>query len=333
LYKELPQALLKDEKMKAAVIAGPARFEVTDVPVPEINENQILVRILMCGVCMSEYPRWKTGLETGEILGHEPIGIVEKTGKMVRGFSEGDRVTGLFFHSFAEYVVADPGMTVKLPDDVSDVEGILEPWSCLISGAERTSVNYGSSVAIVGCGYMGLGFLQLMKIKCAGKITAVDVRAESLENAHRFGAHESYTPENLPPEYIVDVWNDRMFIDGTDVVIEAGGNAETLELAGKMVRPHGILAVVGYHQSGGGRRDVDMGLWNWKAIDVINAHERRPAVQRECFLQAIKLIQSKQLRIKEMMTHEYGLADINQAFRELKEKPAGYIKGYIRLQV
>ena len=58
-----------------------------------------------------------------------------------------------------------------------------------------------------------------------------------------------YTPEELPSEYLVDEWNDKMFIS------------------------HGILAIAGYHRSGG-KREVDMKFWNWKAITVINAHER-----------------------------------------------------------
>jgi threonine dehydrogenase-like Zn-dependent dehydrogenase len=316
--------------MKAAVLTGKRSFEIVDKPVPEITCDQILVRVSACGLCMSEYPRWDEGKRPGEILGHEPVGVVEKAGKNVKGFQEGDRVSGLFRKAFAEYTAADPALTVKLPGDLDDTEGMLEPWSCLVSGAERIAMDLGSSAALVGCGYMGLGFLQLMRLRGAGKIVAVDIRGESLENAKRFGACETYTPDSLPPEYIVDEWDDGIFARGVDVAVEAGGGAPTLELAGKMVRPHGTLAVVGYHQSGG-RRGIDMRLWNWKAITVINAHERRSAVQMEYFARAIRLIQAKRLRVKEMMTHEYALGELNRAFAELKEKPPGYLKGYIRL--
>jgi threonine dehydrogenase-like Zn-dependent dehydrogenase len=316
--------------MKAAVLTGMRNFEIIDKPVPGITEDQVLVKMKACGLCMSEFPCWNEGKRLGEILGHEPVGVVEKTGKNVRDFQEGDRVSGLFRGAFAEYTAADPALVVKLPGDVSDEEGMLEPWSCLVSGAERTAVDLGSFVALIGCGYMGLGFLQLMRLKGAGKIIAVDIRSESLENAKRFGACEAYTPDSLPPEYVVDKWDDGIFSRGVDVAVEAGGGPSTLELAGKMVRPHGTLAVVGFHQSGG-RREIDMGLWNWKAISVINAHERRSAVQMEYFVRAIRLIQAKRLRVREMMTHEYALGDLNRAFLELKEKPSGYIKGYIRL--
>ena len=114
-----------------------------------------------------------------------------------------------------------------------------------------------------------------------------------------------------------------------DIVAEASGGAASLELAGKMVRPHGTLSIVGYHQSGG-RREIDMNLWNWKAISVINAHERRIQVQMGYCAEAVRLIQAKQLQVKDMMTHMYSLEDLNKAFSDMKEKPAGYIKGYIR---
>ncbi|MDR1106728.1 MAG: zinc-binding dehydrogenase [Treponema sp.] len=318
--------------MKAAAMAAPQKFEIVDKQIPEITSDQLLIRVIACGICMSEYPRWNEGRQTGEVFGHEPVGVVEKTGTNIKDFKKGDRVSGLFRHAFAEYTIANPALVIKLPDEVSDLEGILEPWSCLVSGAERILMDLGSSVALVGCGYMGLGFLQMMKLRGAGKIIAIDIREESLENARRFGADETYMSDAVPSKYIVDKWDDKIFARGVDVVVEAGGGATTLELAGKLVRPHGTLAVVGFHQSGG-RREVDMHLWNWKAINVINAHERRSSVQMEYFARAIKLIQAKRLQSREMMTHEYSLVDINRAFWELKEKPPGYIKGYIRLSI
>jgi len=314
--------------MKAAILKEAGHFEIMDIPVPEINSNEILIRVLVCGTCMSEYPQWREGQRINEILGHEPVGIIEEVGNNVRGFKSGDRVSGLLQNAFAEYTKADPSLLIKIPDEISDVEGILEPWSCLISGAHRMPMDYGYSFALVGCGYMGLGMLQLMKQ--AGKTIAVDIRDESLDNARRFGADEVYKPDQVPVKYIVDQWNNEMFIKGVDVVAEAGGGSHTLELAGKMVRPHGTLSIIGFHQSGG-RRDIDMGLWNWKAITVINAHERRVPVQMGYFNEAIHLIQAKRLRVKEMITHKYNLEDLNKAFSDLKEKPKGYIKGYIRI--
>lgn len=316
--------------MKAAVLKSAGYMEIEEIPVPQIKENEMLIRMLVCGTCLSEYPDWKNGESVGQILGHEPVGVVEKTGSQISRFRPGDRVTGLFRNCFAEYTVSTEDMALPVPENLTDEEAIGEPWSCLVSGAARTSVNIGDTVAVVGCGYMGLGFLELLKLKGAGKIIAIDVREESLELAKKFGADEVYMPEGLPDKYIVDEWNDEMFIRGVDVAAEVTGGAAGLELAGKMVKPHGVLSVVGFHQSGG-RREIDMKLWNWKAITVINAHERRGGMQMEYMRQALAMFENKKIDVKPMMKHEYPLAEINRAFREMKEKPQGYIKGYVRI--
>ena len=316
--------------MKAAVLRGAGHMEIEEVMTPEIKDNEMLIRMLVCGTCLSEYPDWKNGDSVGQILGHEPVGIVEKTGAGISKFKPGDRVTGLFRNCFAEYTVSTEDMALPVPAKLTDEEAIGEPWSCLVSGADRTTVNIGDTAAVVGCGYMGLGFMQLLRLKGAAKIIAIDVREESLELAKKFGADEVYLPDGLPGKYIVDEWNDEMFIRGVDVVAEVTGGAAGLELAGKMVRPHGVLSVVGFHQSGG-RRESDMKLWNWKAITVINAHERRSRRQMEFMRQALAMFENHKIEVKPMMKHEYTLSEINRAFREMKEKPEGYIKGYIRI--
>lgn len=316
--------------MKAAVLRAAGYIEIEERPIPEIKDNEMLIRMLVCGTCLSEYPDWKNGEALGTVFGHEPVGVVEKTGSAITKFKPGDRVTGLYRNGFAEYTVSTEEQALLVPECLPDQEAIGEPWSCLVSGASRTDVRIGDTVAVVGCGYMGLGFMQLLKLKGAAKIIAIDVRRESLELAKQFGADEVYTPEELPAKYIVDEWNDQMFIHGVDVAAEVTGGAAGLELAGKMVRPHGILSIVGYHQSGG-RREIDMKLWNWKALTVINAHERRTLAQMEFMKEALIMFENKKIDVKPMMKHEYRLEEINRAFAEMKEKPEGYIKGYVRI--
>lgn len=316
--------------MRLCVVKKAGYIEIEEAPIPEIKDDELLIRMLVCGTCLSEYPEWKEGISIGKILGHEPVGIVEKIGSHVTRFKAGDRVTGLFKQAFADYTVAKEELALLVPDNLSDAEAIGEPWSCLVSGADRTDVKLGDTVAVIGCGYMGLGFTQLLKLKGAGKIIAIDVRRESLEYAKLFGADETYTPDELPNQYIVDEWNDNMFTHGVDVAVEVTGGAPGLDLAGRMVKAHGILSIVGYHQSGG-KRHIDMQLWNWKAITVINAHERRVAEQMKYMERAIRMFANGKINVKPMMKYEFSLENINEAFAAMKEKPDGYIKGYIRI--
>ena len=80
--------------MRQIIMTGPGTSRVADVPVPEITEEELLVRVTYTGMCHSEWYPWNTA-KAGEIFGHEPVGVVEKAGKNVKGFQPGDRVSGL----------------------------------------------------------------------------------------------------------------------------------------------------------------------------------------------------------------------------------------------
>lgn len=310
-------------------MAGPQQFAPVELPIPQIAEDEVLVRILVCGVCASEYHSWEAGMEIGKVFGHEGVGIVEKVGGKVTGFAPGDRVTGMMFNVFAEYAKVPAAHIVKVPAGLTDEEAIGEPLACLMSGVLRTPLDPGGTFAIVGTGYMGLGFMQMMKAKGAAKIVAVDVREEGLENARRFGADEAYLTTEVPPEYIVDTWDDGIFVRGIPTVAEASGSQPGLTLAGNMTAVHGNLSVVGYHQ--GGPRTIDMQLWNWKAITVVNAHERRMDACAKFIESSLNLVQKGMLDTKHMATHLYAFDELNRAYYELKHKPEGYIKGVVRI--
>ncbi|MCL6442637.1 MAG: alcohol dehydrogenase catalytic domain-containing protein [Alicyclobacillus sp.] len=315
--------------MKAVRLIGPRQSRVVEIAEPRIGRNEVLIKVKACGVCASELHTWQQGPKEPCILGHEPIGVIEETGDDVVGFAKGDRVTGLFGSAFAEYAKAHYKNLVKVPEALDDLEAIGEPLSCLVSGANRTPVTLGDSAAVVGVGFMGLGFLQLLRLKGVGRLIAVDVREESLHHARRFGADEVYFPHEIPKDYKVTKWAD--IGKGLDITVEAGGAPGTLELASEMVKAHGVMSVVGYHQSNGGVRNIQMNLWNWKAITVINAHERRNEVHLNAMKAIHRLIETRRFDMRGMITHIYSLSEVDQAFRDLVNKPGGFIKAVIRI--
>jgi threonine dehydrogenase-like Zn-dependent dehydrogenase len=317
--------------VKASILIGPAQSEIVNMPLPEINDDEVLIEVSACGVCASELHSWENGTSgKRKVLGHEPVGIIRNIGKNVEGFDVGERVTGLIHEAFAEYTKADYRNIVKVPEDLDDLEALGEPLSCLISGANRTPVQPGDTVAIIGTGFMGLGFMQLMRLKGAGKIIVIDVRQEGLDNALRFGADIVMFPDQVEEQYKVVEWDqmDR----GVDVVVEASGSQAGLKLAGEMTKVHGVLSVVGYHQANQGMRDVNMQLWNWKAITVVNAHERRNQVHVDCMNGGLAMINQNLYNMKEMMTHEFNLEEVDQAYGALKNKPSGFIKAVIKMK-
>lgn len=314
--------------MKAQMLVGPGQTKTIDISIPNIKDDEVLIKVSVCGVCVSELYSWMQGKGgIGGILGHEPVGIIEDLGRNVIGFGIGDRVTGLIWGAFAEYTVADYRNIAKIPDRLEDIESLGEPLSCLVSGAERTLVHLGDTVAIIGLGFMGLGIMQLMRLKGANRLIAVDVRKESLEVARGFGADQTLFPSDIPEEYKVTEWEH--IGRGIDVAIEASGSQKGLELAGEMTAVHGTLSIVGWHQNGS--RSINMELWNWKGITVINAHERRNRVHVECLKAGLRLIESGLFNMRDMITHQYGLDELDLAFEASKNKPNGFIKAMIKL--
>ena len=315
--------------MKACYLKGKCEFEIIGMPVPEINDEELLIKVTTCGICATELENYREGGEshpTG-ILGHEPVGIVEKPGRNVKGFEAGDRVTGFALNAYAEYMKAPYTDFVKIPDDMEDNEILGEPLSCLIGAADRTPLKSGETAVVIGMGFMGTAFMQLMKTMGAGKVIAVAKRQFSLDLARRFGADETLTSEQIGGDYLA---LDGFELEGKGfpIVAEVTGKQDALTLAGDMVAVHGNLIIIGYHQKG--KREINLERWNRKAFDIVNAHERRRDVRVSSMKKAFSLIQAGLLDIKDLVTHEFKPEEINEAYGYMDEKPDGFIKGVIK---
>ena len=324
--------------MRASVLVGPERSEVREVPIPPVGENDVLVRVEACGVCFSEFHTWH-GEEEGSAypqrMGHEPSGVVERVGKRVDRLQVGQRVAvlptggGPFTQytsgGYAETMVAPQERVVPIPEGLSFTEAMGEPIACLVSAAERSGICLGDRVAVVGCGFMGLALLQLVALRGPREIIAIDVRQEALENALRLGADRALRPDEIaPPDKLVE-WEH--LGQGIDAVLEVSGTQAGLVLAGEMVKAHGTLSIVGYHADG--LRTIDVGQWNWKAINVINAHERRNEYLTRCMKAGLDLIGRGKLDMASLVTNTYPLEGVDDAFRAMREKPQGFVKGVI----
>lgn len=325
--------------MRQIIMAGPKKSKVIDVPIPEISDDQILVKVTLSGICHSEYYPWLTAKE-GDVLGHESIGVVAKLGKNVTGFKIGDRVSGLGGGAFKEYIVMEPRKCFHVPDSLKDEDAITEPLACQLSAAMKLPIQtLGDSIAVVGCGYMGLGVISLFKAMGYGQIVAVDKRPIALENAKKFGATETYLPEDLPKKYLLnydtmgqidltrDSDNDKLFEMGFDTVMEFTGTEDGLQLAGDMVKAHGRLGIGGYHNDA--MRSIDYQLWNFKAITTINCHERRVMYEAGLCKRCLELLDSGIWNFKGV-TRIYDMEEFDQANIDLDSHKDNYIKGAIR---
>jgi threonine dehydrogenase-like Zn-dependent dehydrogenase len=280
-------------------------------------------------VCASELHPWLHGRPAyPHRFGHEPVGVVEEVGPGVTRFVPGDRVTGLFGGAFSQYRLAQESLLLPVPDHVPDHGALGEPLACLVNALRRTRVELADQVAIIGLGFMGLGMLQLVRLRGPRTVIAIDVREEARSRAIQLGASEAYHPDEVPGDCLLTSFSEWDSPKGVDVVIEASGTQAGLTLAGQMVRAHGVLSIVGYHQ--GGPREVDVEMWNWKAIDVINAHVRRRADLMDSMRIGLALVAQHRIDLASLVTHWYDLSAVDQAFAHLRDKPAGFVKAVIR---
>ncbi|WP_162605554.1 hypothetical protein [Jiangella ureilytica] len=145
-------------------------------------------------------------------------------------------------------------------------------------------------------------------------MVAIDPRPDAREQALIHGADAAAAPGE------VDTAGD------FDVVVEASGTAPGLDLATTLVRPHGVLSIMGYHQE---PRTVDLRTWNWKAIDVVNAHVRDRDRLRESVRRGLDLVAAGRIDIGALVTHRFALDEVDAAFEALVAKEPGFVKAAI----
>ena len=315
--------------MKKLYMTGPQTTVFKEVDEPMLsNENQVKIKLKYCGVCMSEHYRWQMG-ESGDSLGHEPVGVVVELGNAVKGLAVGDRVSGLFAGN-AEYVLADAKDVFKLSDNITDEEGILEPLACLISAVSKVKMHYiGERVAVVGCGYMGCGAISLLK-KRGFYVVGVDINAASVQNALTYGADEAYLVKDLPAHYYYIPGSGLAFEGrpgGFPLVMEWGETNESLDTAIRMTGKCGQLAVGAYHT--GEKRLVDMQMLNVKAIDCLSTHPRETELSREACRVAEQMMRDGIWNFKHVPTKVYPASRIDEAHVALETKFGHFLKAVV----
>ena len=197
----------------------------------------------------------------------------------------------------------------------------------------------GDTVAVVGCGYMGLGTIALFKAMGYGSIIAIDKRREALENAKKFGATETYLPEELPEMYRSNFEtigkadltrsgdNANVFAPGIPTVMEFTGTEDGLQLAGELVKAHGRLGIGGYHNDG--PRSIDYKLWNFKAITTINCHERRVDYEAGLCQRCMELLEKGIWKFTGV-TRVFDMKDFDQVSDMMEHHTDNFIKAGIR---
>ena len=317
--------------MRAAVLTAPGQIRIVLAPIPRPRANQVLIRVEGCGVCASNLGPWK-GLawstypsEPGD-LGHEAWGTVAEVGDPDGALAVGDRVAALSFRGFAEYDVADVGTTMVLPSSLHGQAVPGEPLGCAMNIFRRSGIEPGQVVAIVGIGFLG-AILTKLASEAGARVLSISRRSSSLDLARHFGAAETIAMDDhwRIVEAVKTLTEGRL----CERVIEAVGHQWPLDLAGELVGEGGKLIVAGYHQDG--PRQVNMQAWNWKGIDVINAHERDTAVCMRGMRDALDAVASGRLDPSALYSHTFPLERLGEALDATRDKPAGFVKALIAI--
>ncbi len=243
--------------MKALVLRDIQTAAITDLPLPAINEHQVLVRNHFCAVCNATDTKMYNGkhatVRYPSVIGHEGSGIVAAVGSAVTAVQPGDRVLGAgypaseqigsFWGQYAEYGVTDEGSIIRIPDEVTLEQATLSHMlGEALNALEISGAKIGDNLLIIGCGAVGLSILTVALHSYADHIIMVDIADDKLAKAKALGASQiiNSSRENVP-ERVRELTGDR----GVQVVFEAVGHPSTYQLAYDLVNENGTIIPFG----------------------------------------------------------------------------------------
>jgi threonine dehydrogenase-like Zn-dependent dehydrogenase len=315
--------------VRAAIIRNRGVSELVDVPAPEPAPGQLRIRLSGCGVCGSDLPVW-SGRPWFDYPrppgapGHEGWGVVDALGAGVREPALGTPVAALSYAAYADYDIADARAVVPLPPQLSEAPFPGEALGCAVNVVRRSGIAAGARVAVVGIGFMGALVTQLAA-RAGARVIAVSRRPFALDVAREMGAAETILLGDAVHERVAQLTHGEL----CDVVVEAAGVQATLDAASPLVRVRGRLVIAGFHQDG--MRSVDMQSWNWRGIDVINAHERDPTMYLEGMRLAAEAVANGRLDPAPLYTHAFPLERLGEALDMTRDRPDGFVKALVTM--
>lgn len=265
--------------MKALVLEEYNKLVYKDVYDPVISTNEVLVKVMACGICGSDVH----GLDgsTGRrippmIMGHEASGIIYKTGSDVNDWKTGTRVTfdstvyplndwftseGLYNLSdnrevlgvspgtykrngaFSEFIAIPRHILYKIPDNVTfEQAAMVEAVAVALHSINISGIRMGDKCVVVGVGMIGIFIVKLLKISGASKIIAIDNNSVRLEQAKKAGADSTFLSD---AEGLVERISDLTSKRGADISFEAVGKSESVNTAIDVIRKGGKIVLVG----------------------------------------------------------------------------------------
>jgi len=334
-------------KMTAAVLYGKEDVKIEKVPIPRVEDGEVLVKVQVALTCGTDLKVYQRGYHARMIVppalfGHELAGVIEEVGPRVRGFKKGMRVVALnsapcqicFYCSrhqenlcedllfnngaYAEYIRV-PKRIVELnmlaiPPHVSFEEAaIVEPLACVLRGLHETGVEIGDTVTVIGAGPIGLMFVHVAQaVGC--NVIAVVKRDSQIVAARKMGAHDvvHVGSVNNPVDAVRAVSPAGR---GSDVVVEAVGRPEAWVWATEMVRKGGTVNFFGGCAKGA-KVELDTNRLHYSEVTLKATFHHTPDAVRKAFA----LIAEKKIRPADYITGEAPLSRLQEVLQHMKNR-------------
>jgi L-iditol 2-dehydrogenase len=338
--------------MKVAMLYGPGDLRIESISIPQIREDEVLIKVHRTGICGSDLHFYQYGalgpfeVTTPVILGHESSGSVVKVGAKVKNLKVYDRVviepgipcgrcdlckrgrynlcSDVIFLSappehgtFAEYVAMREDFTHKMPECMTYDQGaLIEPLAVGMHAVRRGNVRAGMSVAILGAGPIGLVTMMATIAHGVTDVCMIDRLQNRLEMARALGAGRVINVEVEDAKEVIREWMEG---NGIDIVIEAAGSVETAQLSAELVGVGGTIVLVGWP----GQRTFPFPL-----EDVLSKELNVLGVNRyvNVFPESIDLVTSRRINLISLITHRFSLEQLKKAFDFIIEKKNQVIK-------
>ena len=344
-------------KMKTAVMLGIGEMGFEERDIPQVKDDEVLVKLEYVGICGSDLHYYETGaigdyvVEPPFVLGHEPGGTVVEVGKNVTHLKAGDRValepgktcghcefckTGrynlcpdvVFFATppvdgvFQEYVAHEADLCFKLPNNVSTLEGaLIEPLAVGFHAAIQGDAHLGQKAVVMGAGCIGLVSMMALKARGVSEVYVVDIMEKRLKKALELGADGviNGAEENVEQK-IRQITDGR----GVDLVIETAGTEITTRQAISIAKKGSNIVLVGYSKSG--EMTLPMSLVLDKELTFKTVFR-----YRHIYPMAIEAVSQGKVNLKGIVTDIFDLDDAQKAMDYSVNNKADIVKAVIRI--
>jgi len=329
-----------------SVLLNNSITKVVDTEIPNCGENEVIINMKMCGLCGTDIEKINGNYKaSGITLGHEPVGIIHKKGKNVKGFKIGERVfvhhhvpcykchhclndsetmcnqyrkTNIEPGGFSEFFkvpqinIFNNGI-LKLPNHVSFENAMfIEPMACCIRALNKIKVKKTNSYYISGLGSIGLMFLKLLRLEEVDKIFVSDIKNEKLKYVQKI---EKCIPINALDNRELDIINQETNNIGVDVAIVATSNMNAIIKSLEVLRKGGKILIFGIPAINSILKyDISRLVTNEISIITSNA-----ATEKDTKI-ALEYLSNNKIALEDFITHKYNIKDFKIALSTIEKE-------------